>query len=510
MRIRSAYLILIMLCCSTGAAVDHRQGDTASFEAITAPANLIRAAAKMLGAEPAGAPTLVTSGTQVNEFNDQFGQAMVIADFTGDGRGDLAIGVPFEDIGSTESSGSVLIYRGTGSGLVYHQSLTQAGLGADEPFDHFGYALAAGDFDGNGTIDLAVGAPDEGPSGDPASGAVFVFNGGASLTTGWVIEQESLGTGTNAAGDRFGEALCAGDFFGTDATELAIGAPGDLEAGVRSGRVHLATWNVSGPIGAGTVAQSSLSTPQPYERFGSALASGNFFGSSRDELAVGAYGDIYDAATPGAVFIYRVSGGALVTVARLFQSGLNESKDLFGRSLSVGDFDADGWEDLAVGAPGENRRQGAVYLFQGSVSELSAGQVIDGASAGAVPGDTLGWTLAAADIDGDGDSDLVAGSPRARLAGVDRTGRSVWYRSTNGVLSSVSPLTQTYFSVGETDDNFSASLAAGDLGNDGSAEVAIGAPREPVGQRRVGSVYVFRGVNGADPAAWRRIVQAQP
>ncbi len=171
--------------------------------------------------------------------------------------------------------------------------------------------------------------------------------------------------------------------------------------------------------------------------------------------------------------------------------------------------DGDGWRDLAVGAPGENRQQGAIFIYNGGAAALSAGQVIDPRVDGVLPGDKFAWSLAAGDIDADGDADLAVGAPRSILAGNIRSGKVIWYRATVGVLSAVSPLTQTHFAVGNTDDDFGRAVAVGDLGNDGRAEIAVGSPTETVGLSRVGAAYVFRGV-GADPSAWRRIVQAAP
>ncbi|MBI3950408.1 MAG: alkaline phosphatase D family protein [Acidobacteria bacterium] len=58
-------------------------------------------------------------------------------------------------------------------------TLTQehAGQGGNENGDEFGAALAAGDFNGDGYMDLAIGAPGEAPVNDPKSGAVFVNAG---------------------------------------------------------------------------------------------------------------------------------------------------------------------------------------------------------------------------------------------------------------------------------------------------------------------------------------------
>jgi hypothetical protein len=81
------------------------------------------------------------------------------ADFNHDGADDLAIGVPFEGIGSSPA-GAVNVLYGASGGLTGSgsQLFTQVGS-APEPGDWFGWALAAGDFNQGGFADLAAGAP---------------------------------------------------------------------------------------------------------------------------------------------------------------------------------------------------------------------------------------------------------------------------------------------------------------------------------------------------------------
>ncbi len=125
----------------------------------------------------------------------------VRADFNGDGRDDLAVGAPNEDIGSIESAGGVnVLYGGAGglsaTGNQFWRQNSPGVLGASEAFESFGYALAAGDFNGDGSDDLAVGVPIEGVGGVGNAGAVNVLYGGAgglSATGNQVWDQNSPG-----------------------------------------------------------------------------------------------------------------------------------------------------------------------------------------------------------------------------------------------------------------------------------------------------------------------------
>src|SRR5690606_23197884 len=89
--------------------------------------------------------------------------------------------------------------------------------------------------------------------------------------------------------------------------------------------------------------------------------------------------------------------------------------DEFGRSLAVGDFNNDGFADLAVGAPGESvgsaSEVGAVYIFRGSAGGLIPSQEIDQSTAPSLGltevGDRFGSALVAGDFDNDGRDDLA-------------------------------------------------------------------------------------------------------
>jgi hypothetical protein len=304
-----------------------------------------------------GPPERITQsmGGGGNSEGDQFGSALAVGDFDGDGFDDLAVGTPNEDYKHLDD-GVVFVFPGSASGLgngyYIHQGM--AGESGDE-FDLFGFALAAGDFNGDGLDDLAVGSPKESLGSEYETGLVYVFEGSRTGPLGNGIWFDQRPLENNEAFDHFGWSLAAADFNGDGYDDLAAGCAMEDYTAADDGLVFLFLGNPSRIMPYRLVDQAPAGAQEDYDYFGWHLASGDFNGDGRYELAVGSPYEDLTGTDEGYVFICQFfddSGQDAETIMGLSQSPAadNETEDYFGYRVVAGDFTGVGADSLAITA----------------------------------------------------------------------------------------------------------------------------------------------------------------
>ncbi|WP_158848064.1 FG-GAP-like repeat-containing protein [Algibacter sp. L1A34] len=366
--------------------------------------------------------TLDQQGLGKNEEGDQFGASLTAGDFNGDGKDDLAVGLPGESPGNSPKSGFVMTFKGSSNGLIPWQGIDQKGLGKNENGDQFGASLTAGDFNGDGKDDLAVGLPGESPDNSPKSGFVMTFKGSSTGLKPWQgIDQKGLGENEN--GDQFGASLTAGDFNGDGKDDLAVGLPGESPGNSpKSGYAMTFKGSNNGLSPWQGIDQKGLGKNEKGDLFGASMIAGDFNGDNKDDLVIGLPGEAPgQSPKSGYVMSFKGSTAGLIPWQGIDQTGLgqNENGDQFGASLTVGDFNGDGKDDLAVGlpgeAPGDSPKSGYVMIFKGNNSKLTPWQGIDQKGLGQNEnGDLFGASLIGSDINNDNKCDLLVAAPNEK------------------------------------------------------------------------------------------------
>jgi hypothetical protein len=428
------------------------------------------------------AETYQASFAQVsgNVTSENLARSVVLMDLNGDGLSDLVAGAPYNGAGGMANAGSISMFLSEG-GVPFARIVVLNGTHAG---DLLGWsATNAGDLDGDGYADLAVGAPLADPAGATDAGNITIIFGGPSFTGASGATLDSI-----TPGEQLGYSLSGGGDVNRDGHgDLIAGAPYCTASGMTAaGRAYVfyggpAIDSTPDKIFSGEVAGA---------HFGwSVSGNGSVDADTSMDIVVGAPDHKFGGLATGAAYIIRninkANPGVSISVG-------SSAGDWYGASVAmVPDLDGDSYSDVAIGAPYDD----VGGADAGSVSILLGGfkfnVVVDLVLHGQAAGEYLGWSIAGGNIRLDAFADLLVGAPNCGLNTTSAGRAYVFFGS-----ASLDATADIVLTPDAGADFFGGSVCVGgNATGDMAPEFAVGDPLfTPLGLTGAGKAFVYEGV----------------
>ena len=382
---------------------------------------------------------------------------VLFADFNADGFDDVAFSEPDAGTQSSPSSGRVSVHYGSSEGLYTIANLTWNG---NDSSDMMGYGLAAGDYNGDGFDDLAVGSP----GANTNDGLVQFAFGSQSGLSSTLIEVLGI-SNPEIIDDKYGYCLETVEDLNSDGNDELLVCSIDFEEASDTGKVELFSGDQS------TATWSKMDSPNQMlqgSNFGQSIsADGDLNGDGLDDLVIGNTGDFADSSGFSSVEVrYGTSSGFSTNPDRSYQS--ITAGTLFGYHVQlINDLNGDGFDELFISEPYNTSagvfNGGNVWVFYGNSSGVAANP--DYRMSGN-PNDLIGLNfVSAGDTNADGYNDMLM---------TRKTGQN--HDSVDLILGSNELIDGTKYFVATGATGFGSAISnLGDSDNDSLAEFIFSA-----------------------------------
>lgn len=449
--------------------------------------------------------------------SDRLGQEFAVGDFNGDGFRDLAVLAagttadnlhpPFLTIllGPWGLSGDVDMAVYTGPIATIRAVPGDAGTRA---------TVVAGDFNGDGIDDIALGVPNNSQATD-YSGKIYVVYGTPAVQSGMTISLDNPAVPATvyvpdpASAGWLGAAMASGDVNNDGIDELLVSAPYRAPGG----RVYIVYGQSAPPSSADLDTLSTHVTriveSDWYQAFGASLDCCDSNGDGFDDVLVGAPGD--GVAPPGMAFMVMGAGAMPTTlsisylapgVLRFFGES---SYDGFGSRVRLADVNGDGHADAVISAPYADPLGctdcGEVYAVYWDSSlpdslEMTNPDVHTTRLLGSGSSEEYGVRMTTGNFDSDVAADIVLKREPDDFTANDRRTVVIVHGAPTlpDTIFLSTDTTATRIVAEQPGDNLGLGLALSDLDGDGIGDLCIGAPWTNVGTRNfAGKVHIFYG-----------------
>jgi hypothetical protein len=464
----------------------------------------------------------------------QFGMSLASGDLDADGRDEIIIGTPVYDAYGDPLTGNVHVVFGDQTlpdTIRLFERVDRWTHFVSGPEIDAGYSLCCANLNGDLMDDLIIGAPQTTVEGMYERGLVYIVNG---KIAGWEYDvnlEENAPSSTilgRDEGDQFGTSLTAGDFNGDGVCDLAAGAIGlnrEVHMDLITGAVfYLLQDSLGFPANVDlTTFPDSVMVEiwgeNNNDRFGWALDSRDVNGDGYDDCLIGAYKYNYSGATRDEGCCYLIPGDSSLLKLIVLEESDADRKftgrafiEHMGWSVMIEDVNNDGYPDLCFGSQqahnGNLQVTGRIRVLFGSDQPFEDTDfkfdTPDLLIEGVVEYAQMGYTMACADMNGDGKKELLVSAPQPVVADATSAGevylwkgRMQWPAQID--LSQESP--DLVLSGMEIGDWFGAALTSGDFNGDNLADIAVSAPKADSS----GVVYVYFGTSETHVSApeWR-------